>query len=56
MYNERIKVESLTQAICDLALQFGESNEDSSNKKVMVFIRLILLEQAFWSCFTDWWN
>ncbi|ORY37649.1 20S proteasome subunit alpha V [Rhizoclosmatium globosum] len=24
-YNERIKVESLTQAVCDLALRFGES-------------------------------
>jgi 20S proteasome subunit alpha 5 len=24
-YNENIKVESITQAVCDLALQFGES-------------------------------
>lgn len=30
-YNEKIKVESLTQAVCDLALRFGESatGEDS---------------------------
>lgn len=30
-YDERIKVESATQAVCDLALRFGESmdNEDA---------------------------
>jgi len=27
-YDERIKVESVTQAVCDLALRFGESVED----------------------------
>lgn len=27
-YNERIKVESVTQAVCDLALRFGESVHD----------------------------
>jgi hypothetical protein len=27
-YNEPIKVESVTQAVCDLALRFGESTED----------------------------
>lgn len=30
-FDERIKVESVTQAVCDLALRFGESmdNEDA---------------------------
>ncbi len=27
-YDEPIKVESVTQAVCDLALRFGESVED----------------------------
>ena len=27
-YNEKIKVESVTQAVCDLALRFGESVHD----------------------------
>ena len=28
IYDEPIKVESVTQAVCDLALRFGESVED----------------------------
>jgi 20S proteasome subunit alpha 5 len=28
VYDERIKVESVTQAVCDLALRFGESVHD----------------------------
>ncbi len=27
-YNEKIKVESVTQAVCDLALRFGESMDN----------------------------
>lgn len=28
VYDEEIKVETVTQAVCDLALRFGESTED----------------------------
>jgi len=31
-YDEPIKVESVTQAVCDLALRFGESTEDDEPK------------------------
>lgn len=32
-YNEAMPVESLTQSLCDLALKFGEGDEDSMVKQ-----------------------
>ena len=34
LYNEPMKVESLTQSVCDLALQFGDMG-DGNQKKIM---------------------
>jgi 20S proteasome subunit alpha 5 len=34
-YGEPINVKALTQAVCDLALDFGESEQGSKKKKVM---------------------
>lgn len=36
-YNEPIKVESVTQAVCDLALRFGESTEDDEPLMVRLY-------------------
>lgn len=35
-YDEEIKVSSVTQAVCDLALRFGESTEDDEAMMVSV--------------------
>ncbi len=35
-YNEPIKVQTLTQAICDLALSFGEGQDENNHKQKMV--------------------
>jgi 20S proteasome subunit alpha 5 len=35
-YDEKIKVESVTQAVCDLALRFGESVEDEDALMVRI--------------------
>lgn len=32
-YNESIRIETLTQAVCDLALSFGEGSDDKNNQK-----------------------
>lgn len=34
-YNEPIRVETLTQSICDLALSFGEGKDENDNKQKM---------------------
>lgn len=36
-YDEEIKVSSVTQAVCDLALRFGESTEDDEAMMVSAF-------------------
>lgn len=36
-YNEKIKVESVTQAVCDLALRFGESAHGEESIMVSLF-------------------
>lgn len=36
-YDERIKVESVAQAVCDLALRFGESVADDEAMMVRLF-------------------
>src|SRR5882762_1261649 len=48
-YNEKIKVESATQAVCDLALRFGESmdNEDAMMVNRNVLIRSWRLADRF---------
>ena len=35
-YNENIRVETLTQSVCDLALSFGEGRDESNQKSKMV--------------------
>lgn len=37
-YDEAIGVESVTQAVCDLALRFGESMDNESAMMVRTFI------------------
>lgn len=37
-YNEPIPVESLTQSLCDLALRFGEDDDDEGGGMVSCFI------------------
>uniref|UniRef100_K3WYZ3 Proteasome subunit alpha type n=1 Tax=Globisporangium ultimum (strain ATCC 200006 / CBS 805.95 / DAOM BR144) TaxID=431595 RepID=K3WYZ3_GLOUD len=34
-YNEKIRVHALTQAICDLALSFGEGSDENNHKQKM---------------------
>jgi len=64
-YDEQIKVESVTQAVCDLALRFGESVHDED--AMMVRLHEILsvkfseilsrfAEPTFRRCITHWWN
>jgi 20S proteasome subunit alpha 5 len=61
-YDERIKVESATQAVCDLALRFGESmeNEDAmmvrpSGEGIYSYSTLFPEESTFWSGTPDCW-
>jgi 20S proteasome subunit alpha 5 len=35
-YNEKIRVQALTQSICDLALSFGEGSDENTHKQKMV--------------------
>ena len=35
-YNEPIRIETLTQSICDLALSFGEGKDENNQKQKMV--------------------
>lgn len=35
-YNEKIRVQALTQAVCDLALSFGEGSDENNHKQKMV--------------------
>ena len=42
-YDEPIKVESVTQAVCDLALRFGESVHDEEALMVCIAFSLFLL-------------
>lgn len=62
-YDERIKVESATQAVCDLALRFGESmdNEDammvcrSVVAGMMALTASFMAVQAIWCRAIDSW-
>jgi len=40
-YNEPIPVESITQSLCDLALKFGEDEEEGGMVRKPIFQRLI---------------
>ncbi|KAE9393196.1 proteasome-domain-containing protein, partial [Gymnopus androsaceus JB14] len=42
-YNKRIKVESVTQAVCDLALRFGESVHDEDAMMSRLFGVVLLI-------------
>lgn len=64
-YNESIKVESVTQAVCDLALRFGEGAEGESAVMVPFFFtswstrsttsRVVHLVATLWCCLVDRW-
>lgn len=41
-YNEPIPVESLTQSLCDLALRFGEEDDDDAGGMVSDFLLVLL--------------
>ena len=67
VYDERIKVESVTQAVCDLALRFGESVHDED---AMMVIQASLVnveidadrvyhctaEPTIWCCALNRWH
>jgi hypothetical protein len=50
-------VEACTQAICDLALKFGEDRGGNAKEDVMVLenSKLSLAEQTFWCRFVNCW-
>jgi hypothetical protein len=66
-YDEPIGVESVAQAVCDLALRFGESVDDDDAMMVSYLcsylnvtstngnISLFPLVTAFWCCVADSW-
>lgn len=61
-YNEPLKLESLTQSICDVLISFGEGGDDRKVKMVCVcvylfeaFSNLWLLESSFWCIFASRW-
>ena len=51
-YDEKIKVTSVAQSVCDLALRFGESADGQD--ALMVF-HLFTKESSLWCRFADWW-
>jgi hypothetical protein len=63
-YDEKLKVESVTQSVCDLALRFGEGaegeesimvrekNKKMANKNEKLIIHL---ESSFWCCTAYCW-
>lgn len=56
-YDEKIGVESCTQAVCDLALRFGESVEDDDALMVSLLVEQELtVVEAFWCSIVDCWN
>lgn len=68
-YDEPIKVESVTQAVCDLALRFGESVHDEDAMMVglnlvqrgLFLVRtrhpdILYLESAIWCRTVDSWD
>jgi 20S proteasome subunit alpha 5 len=44
-YDEKMSVESCTQAVCDLALRFGESVEDDD----ALMVRAGYINPSFWA-------
>lgn len=54
-YDEKIKVESVTQAVCDLALRFGES-ADGEESIMVRFYEKILTRYGFWKAVFYWSN
>lgn len=65
-YDEKLKVESVTQSVCDLALRFGEGaegeesimvREKNKNKKMVNKNEklIIPLESSFWCCTAYCW-
>ena len=63
-YNEPMRVETLTQAVCDLALSFGEGSEE--NEQTYKMVRHLKMkniekniedriESSIWSCSFNCW-
>lgn len=46
VFNEKIRTESLTQKICDLALQFGESMSEKQALMVSILEMIILIHRV----------
>ncbi len=56
VYNEPMSVQSVTQAVSNLAMKFGEDNDDD-NEKAMVIWRVVCLfvdEPRYWM--SIWWS
>ena len=49
VYNERMKTESITQAISDLSLKFGE-NDDQEETLIVFFCDSWIVEPSIWRC------
>lgn len=54
-YDEPIGVESCTQAVCDLALRFGESVEDDDALMVSMSSARLTPVPSIWCCSPDCW-
>lgn len=53
-YNEQISIESVTQSVSNLAMQFGEDEEDAMVSSVVIFLIFNLhTESSVWNCFID---
>jgi 20S proteasome subunit alpha 5 len=63
-YNEKMSVESVAQAVSNLAIQFGDTDDDSgssmvrSQNTIFTTCKLICVfasEPSFWSCYVVCW-
>jgi 20S proteasome subunit alpha 5 len=63
-YNEKMSVESVAQAVSNLAIQFGDTDDDSGSSmvrshktifKTCKLIYVIASEPSFWSCYVVCW-
>ncbi|KAF1778802.1 Nucleophile aminohydrolase [Phytophthora cactorum] len=56
-YNEPVRVQALTQSICDLALSFGEGSDENNHKQKMSrpFGVALLLAALFLGAFGTYW-
>jgi 20S proteasome subunit alpha 5 len=60
-YDEPVGVEAITQAVCDLALRFGEDRKGKEDVMVLIhklrqITNFTFLESTFWCCTFSCWN